>query len=57
MDTRCIEYRKGMPFYPVTFPVNKADGLLIEDLQLQQLIRYLNDNDIKSAYICQMDNF
>ena len=43
MDTRCIEYRAGMPFYPVTNPVKEADGLLIEDLRLQQLIDYLNE--------------
>ena len=36
MDTRRIEYRDGMPFYPVTNPVNQADGLVIENLQLQQ---------------------
>lgn len=34
MDTRKIRYKDGMPYYPVTFPVNEADGLVIEDLQL-----------------------
>ena len=38
MDERRIRYKQGMPFYPVTFPVNEADGLLMEDLQLQQLV-------------------
>lgn len=46
-----------MPFYPVTFPVNEADGLLIEDLQLQQLIDYLNAKKVKSVYVCSMENF
>ena len=41
MDTRRIEYRDGMPFYPVTNPVNQADGLVIENLQLQQILDYL----------------
>ena len=57
MDTRCIEYRAGMPFYPVTNPVKEADGLLIEDLRLQQLIDYLNEKDIRSAYVYGMENF
>ena len=57
MDTRRIEYRAGMPFYPVTNPVKEADGLLIEDLRLQQLIDYLNEKDIRSAYVYGMENF
>ncbi len=57
MDTRIIKYKEGMPFYPVTFPVNEADGLLIEDLQLQQLIDYLNAKKVKSVYVCSMENF
>ena len=57
MDTRCIEYRAGMPFYPVTNPVKEADGLLIEDLRLQQLIDYLNEKDIRSADVYGMENF
>ena len=57
MDTRCIEYRAGMPFYPVTNPVKEADGLLIEDLRLKQLIDYLNEKDIRSAYVYGMENF
>lgn len=46
-----------MPFYPVTFPVNEADGLVIEDLRLQQLIDYLNEKKVKSGYICSMQNY
>ena len=52
-----ILYKDGMPFYPVTFPVNEADGLVIEDLQLHKLIEYINDKKIKSGYIYSMDNF
>ena len=57
MDTSRIQYRQGMPFYPVTFPMNEADGLVIEDLRLQELLEYLNYNGIKSSYICSMNNF
>ena len=54
MDTRCIEYRAGMPFYPVTNPVKEADGLLIEDLRLQQLIDYLNEKDMRKMSLDEM---
>lgn len=57
MDTSKIQYRQGIPFYPVTFPMNEADGLVIEDLRLQELLEYLNHNGIKSSYICSMNNF
>ena len=57
MDTRRIEYRDGMPFYPVTNPVNQADGLVIENLQLQQMLDYLNEKDIRSVYVYGMENF
>lgn len=57
MDARTIQYKNGMPYYPVTFPVNEADGLLIEDLQLQQIINYLNANGIKAGFLASMDNF
>ncbi len=57
MDKDTIEYKQGMPFYPVTFPINQADGLVIEDLRLQDLLEYLNNNEIKSAYITYMRNY
>lgn len=57
MDTSRIQYRQGMPFYPVTFPMNEADGLVIEDLCLPKLLEYLKCNEIKSAYVCSMNNF
>lgn len=28
MDTRMIQYKNGMPFYPVTFPMNEADYMI-----------------------------
>ena len=57
MDTGIIEYKDGMPFYPVTFPVNEADGLVIEDLELQQLVDFLKINNVNSSYICSMQNY
>ena len=57
MDERRIVYKQGMPFYPVTFPVNEADGLLIEDLQLQQLVDFIKNNNVNSSYICSMGNY
>ena len=57
MDERRIVYKQGMPFYPVTFPVNEADGLLIEDLQLQQLVDFIKNNNVNSSYICSMRNY
>lgn len=46
-----------MPFYPVTFPMNEADGLVIQDLQMQNLVEYINSKNIKSAFICSLQNF
>jgi len=57
MDTRKIKYNNGIPFYPVIFPANEADGILIEELQIQRLIDYVNCYDIKSAYICNVSTF
>ena len=57
MDERRIVYKQGMPFYPVTFPVNEADGILMEDLQLQQLVDFIKINNVKSSYICSMKNY
>ena len=57
MDVRKIEYRNGIPFYPVTFPFNKADGLLIQDIQLQDQISYLNKNKIVSVFLSGMPCF
>ena len=57
MDERRIRYKQGMPFYPVTFPVNEADGLLMEDLQLQQLVDFIKNNNVNSSYICSMKNY
>lgn len=57
MDTGIIKYKEGMPFYPVTFPANEADGLVIEDLELQQLVDFLKNNNVNSSYICSMKNY
>ena len=46
MDRGIIQYIQEMPFYPVTFPANEADGLVLEDLQLQKLID-LNNGTIR----------
>lgn len=57
MDTRLIEYKHGTPFYPVNFPPNEAEGILIEDIQLDYLINLINSQNIKSAYICNLCDF
>lgn len=57
MDERRIVYKRGMPFYPVTFPVNEAEGILMEDLQLQQLVDFVKKNKVNSSYICSMRNY
>lgn len=41
----------GLRFVPVTFPYNVPDGLLIENLHVQQLIEYCNNNQIKKAFV------
>ena len=55
-DDRVI-YRDGIPFIPVTFPANRPDGIIIEDLQIQQLIDYVNKNNLKKAYIQNVHNY
>ena len=50
-------YIDGLLHVPVTFPFNRPDGLLISDLQLNQLISYANENDIKKFYVEKMTHF
>ena len=57
MDAEMIKYTNGMPFVPVTFPPNEADGLLVTDLHTQELIDYLNCHDVKSAYVCNLGSY
>lgn len=57
MNKNFIVYKDGMPFYSVTFPNNEADGLVIENLKLDQLINYINEKNIKSVYIHSMEDF
>lgn len=50
-------YIDGMPFVPVTFPLNKPDGILIENLQIEKTVEYINLKQIKKAFIQGMENF
>lgn len=47
----------GFTFVSVTFPFNKPDSILIEDLQIQNLINYINEKCIRKAYIQSMYRF
>ena len=50
-------YIDGLMFVPVTFPFNKPDALLIEDLQIQQLVEYCNRKHIRKAFVQGMQEF
>lgn len=47
----------GFTFVSATFPFNKPDSILIEDLQIQNLINYINEKRIRKAYIQSMYRF
>lgn len=51
------KYMDGMPFVPVNFPFNKPDGILIENLDLSQLIEYIQNKKIVKAFIQGISNF
>lgn len=46
-----FKYVDGLPFVPVTYPANKADGLYVENLQLDPLVTYINKKEIKKAFL------
>lgn len=47
----------GLTFVPVTYPLNKPDGILIEDLDLPYLINYIKEKKIKKAFVQGMSRF
>ena len=47
----------GLTFVPVTYPLNKPDGILIEDLNLPYLINYIKEKKIKKAFVQGMSRF
>ena len=51
------KYVDGLQFVPVTFPMNKPDALLVENLQIDQLVEYINRKDLKKAYLSGMSDF
>lgn len=51
------KYVDGKCFVPVTFPYNKPDGILLENLNLDDLIDYIQKKQIKKAYIEEMTNY
>lgn len=57
MDVRKIQYKNGVPFFPVTFPLSDANGILVQDLQIEKIVDYINIHKIKGAYICDVKNY
>lgn len=51
------KYMDGMLFVPVNFPFNKPDGILIENLDLPQLIEYIQNKKIVKAFIQGISDF
>lgn len=51
------KYIDGKCFVPVTFPYNKPDGILLENLKLGDLIDYIQKNQIKKAYLFQIVDY
>lgn len=44
-------------FVPVTFPYNKPDGILIENLHDWDIIRYINEKNITKVYVQHVCDF
>lgn len=57
MQWTYTKYVDGIQFVPVTHPLNKPDGILIENLELQRLIDYINEKNIRKAFIQGMSDF
>lgn len=47
----------GLTFVSSTFPYNKPDSILIENLGLPQLIKYIQNKQVIKAYIHRVANF
>lgn len=47
----------GIQFVPVTYPFNRPDGILINNLELQRLIDYINERNTQKAFIQGMSDF
>lgn len=51
------KYFDGKCFVPVTFPYNRPDGILIENLKVEYMVDYIQKNQIKKAYIEEMTDY
>lgn len=57
MNRDSITYFNGMPYVAITHPINKPDAIVIENLQMDQLIQYIVDHNIKKACISDVPDF
>lgn len=51
------KYIDGKRFVSVTFPFNRPDGILIENLKLEYMVDYIQKKQIKKAYIEEMTDY
>lgn len=52
-----IKYIDGMPFKAITYPFNKPDSMVIENIKLEQSVNYINSKKINKAYIKGVYNY
>ncbi len=55
--TNVVKYIDGLPHVPVTFPSNQADGLYVEDLQLDELVSYIQNKKKQKAFLEGLTHF
>jgi len=51
-----VEYKQGFPFTSVTFPYNVCDALIVQNLKLEQLLSYINNNCLTKIKIEDIDD-
>lgn len=56
-DKFTSSYLDGRCFVAITYPFSKHDALLVEDLRLDELVKYIQDRSINKAYVQHFSEF